>query len=230
MSRSTTVSLVDLPAAPAGQAWLAALAASAVMALVPAAALVGGCAPSPRKNPLPEAAAMEERYREARELQARADQARRSGRQPEAIDLYRRSLGLDGSNFAAWHNLGTLLMEQQDYMSAAGALRSASDLAPTDPRPLESLGLTYFRAGYDEQALRYYMESLERDATRVESIRGVAMCAYRLNQANDDILEVLRRGSMVEQDPKWRAMIHRERIRVEQQIKSEKEAARREGR
>lgn len=205
----------------------ATVAAASLSAVV---AGLSGCSPAPRKAVLPDASEIEDRLRQARELQTKADQARRKGNQPEAIDLYRRSLGLDGSNFAAWHNLGTLLMEQKDYMAAAGALRAAADLAPTDPRPLESLGLTYFRAGYDDQALRHYMESLDRDPTRVESIRGVAMCAYRLNRADDDILEILRRGSMVEPDAKWRTMIHRERVRVEQQIKAEKESARREGR
>lgn len=201
--------------------------ACAMVGLLPLA----GCASHAAKpQHQAELEAAEARSREARDLFVQADRARKGGKAAEAIDLYRRSLGLDGSSAAAWHNLGTLLMEQKDYMAAASALRSAADLSPQDPRPLESLGLTYFRAGYDSQALEHYMESLRRDPNWVASIRGVAMCSYRLNKASDEILEVLTRGVMLERDDSWRDRIQRERIRVEQQIKSEKDAARREGR
>lgn len=192
---------------------------------------IQGCSTTPSRGSAEAAAqAADERAREARALLLQADQARKSGHSEEAIALYRRSLGLDGSNSAAWHNLGTLLIEQKDYMAAASSLRSAADLAPLDPRPLESLGLTYFSAGYDEEALEHYMESLRRDPNWLGSIRGVAMCAYRLHKASDAILEVLGRGVMLERDNTWRQMLQRERIRVEQQLKSEKDAARRESR
>ncbi|MCK6476151.1 MAG: hypothetical protein L6Q35_04885 [Phycisphaerales bacterium] len=192
------------------------------------AATAGGC-----KTTAPaaaQAAEQDQRVREARDLLVQADQARKAGKKDEAIDLYRRSLGLDGSSAAGWHNLGTLLMEKKDYMGAASALRSAADLDARDPRPLENLGLTYFRAGYDDEALTNYMESLRRDPNHLPSIRGVAMCSYRLNRANEEILDVVRRGVLIERDAQWRTMLQREKIRIEQQIKAEKEDARREGR
>jgi Tfp pilus assembly protein PilF len=176
-----------------------------------------------------EFAAADVRAREARELFIKADRLRKDGKTSEAVDMYRQSLVLDTSNSAAWHNLGTLLIEQKDYMGAAGALRTAADLAPTDARPLENLGLTYHRAGYDDQALKYYMESLGRDPNWIGSIRGVAMCSYRLNRANEQILEILSRGQMLERDDSWSNMIRRERIRVNEQLKAEKDALRREG-
>lgn len=204
----------------------------AALAVILFAGAAGGCASTASRTSTAaeSAAAADARMREAHALLIQADQARKSGKATEAVELYRRSLGLDGANAAAWHNLGTLLIEQKDYMAAASSLRSAADLAPADPRPLESLGLTYFRAGYDDQAMRHYMESLQRDPNWLGSIRGVAMCSYRLNQASDDILTVVSRGVMIERDSEWRTMLQREKIRVEQQLKAEKEAARRDGR
>jgi tetratricopeptide (TPR) repeat protein len=173
--------------------------------------------------------ASEQRAREARELFIKADRLRKDGKTTEAVDTYRQSLVLDTSNSAAWHNLGTLLIEQKDYMGAAGALRTAADLAPNDARPLENLGLTYHRAGYDDQALKYYMESLSRDPNWIGSIRGVAMCSYRLNRSTEEILNVLSRGVMLERDDSWSTMLRRERFRVSEQLKAEKDALRREG-
>ncbi|MCC6426465.1 MAG: tetratricopeptide repeat protein [Phycisphaerales bacterium] len=203
---------------------------SLALCLVLGAALAcAGCNTTPRPQ-LPDQAETEARLREARALLIQAEQARKSGKNVEAIDFYRRSLGLDGNNPAAWNNLGILLIEQSDYMSAANALRAAADLNPVDPKPLQNLGLAYFKAGYDQEALRYYTESLERDPNWIESIRGVAMCSHRLNLSNDEILAILSRGLMVERDRTWRDTITREKIRVEQQLKAEREAARREGR
>jgi Tfp pilus assembly protein PilF len=210
-------------------AWRAAAAIAAAVSLASASsAILTGCAAS-RGSPAAEQPD-DARLREARELQVRADDARKRGKDDEAVDLYRRSLGLDGANAACWNNLGTMLMEKQDYMGAASALRAAADLAPTDPRPLENLGHNYSRAGFDEDALRYYLESLERDANWINSIRGVSNSAYRLSRADDRILEVLSRGQMIETDPKWRERLTREKIRVQAQIKFERDAARREGR
>lgn len=200
-----------------------------LLLVLAAAGLIPACATSTRPAP-PDQAAADARASDARKLFVEANEARNDGKNDEAIDLYRRSLGLDGTNAAAWNNLGTLLIERGEYMHAASALRSAADLSPADPRPLENLGLAYFRAGYDDDALRFYIESLQRDPNFQGSIRGVALCSQRLNRATEQILEILGRGVMSENDPAWRQTIQRERIRVEQQLKAEKEAARREGR
>ncbi len=205
-------------------------AALLALCLLPLATALPGCRSSSTPSQ-PDPGQTDARFREARELLDQAEAARKAGKNAQAADLYRRSLGLDGNSSAAWNNLGTLLIEQGDYMGAASALRSAATLAPPDdPRPLENLGLAYFRAGYDDEALRHYMESLQRDPNYSKSIRGVATCSSRLNSASDEILAVLNRGMMTERDPQWRQTITREKIRVEQQLKTEKEAARREGR
>ncbi|HLO39556.1 MAG TPA: tetratricopeptide repeat protein [Phycisphaerales bacterium] len=194
--------------------------------------LAAGCESTrkPRLDLQGDLAAADARSREARELLEQAEDLRKKGKSELAISTYRRSLELDESSSAAWHNLGTLLLDQKDYMGAATALRAAADRAPTDPRPLESLGLVYHRAGYDEKAISYYFESLERDPNWLGSIRGVAICSHRLNSASDQILEILDRGVMRESDDAWSMVIKRERIRVKEQLRADKESLRRDGR
>jgi len=166
------------------------------------------------------------RLKEAIKLSEQADAARKAGKTDEAIDLYKQAIGLDKDLYGAWNNLGTMLMEKGQYLPASDALKTAAGLAPGDPRPLENLGLVYHRAGWDAEALRYFRQALERDPTRVESLRGMAVCAQRLNAADDDLLDDLRRALLVETDPQWRSMISREKFRVETALDAAKKAER----
>lgn len=165
-----------------------------------------------------EAAPTDQRVRDAARLAARAEKALAKGEYAEAETLSRRALDLNSELPGVWNNLGVSLMEQERYMDAAQALKRAADLAPADPTPCENLGLVYYRAGFDEDALRWYSESLSRDPNWLPSIRGAVACATRLNRADDATRERIRRGLMLETEPQWREIFERQRLRVETQL------------
>ena len=125
---------------------------------------------------------------------------------------------------AAWNNLGVLLMERQDYMAASEALKRAARLSPADPAPLENLGLVYQRAGWSEEALRYYAAALSRDPYHVGALRGAAKAARLLNKADAEALERVRTALMLEKDAGWRMFFERERVRIQSRMQLENSA------
>jgi len=141
----------------------------------------------------------------------------------DAEVYYRQSVQAYGDLGCAWNNLGVVLMQQQNYVEAINAFRRAADVLPTDPTPYENIGQTYQRAGYPEDSLRAFEMSLERDPNWLPSIRGYASSTKLLNNAREGDLDVLRRGLMLETDPKWRELYDFQRLRIERDLKEESE-------
>jgi tetratricopeptide (TPR) repeat protein len=158
------------------------------------------------------------RLGEARELALRAQREQKAGHTDKAIDLYRQSLDQSRDLFFVWNNLGILLMEKQNYADAAEMFKSAADLAPTDPRPFFNIGLIYQRAVYDEQALEYFVKSLDRDPRYLPSLRGAIVSAKRLDITDEDALKRVRTALLLESDTKWRRIFETEALRIEGSI------------
>lgn len=171
-------------------------------------------------------AQLDERARRGRELFAQAEAAQNRGDPDLAIALYRDALRNAPDLAEAWNNLGILLMARSDYAGAAEAFRIAMDLRPTDPRPAENLGLAYLEAGWGVEALRYYEVALERDPNRRESLRGAIKATHLLNLADQKALDRVRRALLIENDPEWRMIAERERVRIEHRLESEHTLAR----
>lgn len=171
-------------------------------------------------------AQLDERARRGRELFAQAEAAQNRGDADRAIALYRDAVRNAPDLAEAWNNLGILLMERMDYAGAAEAFRVAMDLRPTDPRPAENLGLAYLDAGWGVEALRYYEMALERDPNRRESLRGAIKATHLLNLADQKALDRVRRALLIENDPDWRMIAERERVRIEHRLESERSLAR----
>lgn len=156
---------------------------------------------------------------EALRLCGIAERAQDAGRFEKAADFYKQALTLRKDLGGAWNNFGIALQAQKNYLDGAAAFRRAADLLPSDPRPLENLALVYLTLERDEEALRYYTESLERDPNWLPSLRGVASAVKRLRKSDEVIKDQLRRGMMMETDPAWREVMERQRLRVEQDLR-----------
>ncbi len=176
-----------------------------------AAFLIAGCAGQSSASPLDEAAA---KRAEAMRLLSEGQKAQNAGKFAEAQDLYVSALKLEPSSGAGWNNLGLVFMNQGKAMEAAEAFKQAADRLPGDPRPYENLGVLYGERAHAEDSLRYYMLSLERDPNWLASLRGMALQTRKLGRADHTILEALDRAAMLENDPAWKPVIERERMRV----------------
>jgi Tfp pilus assembly protein PilF len=190
------------------------IASAGVLALLACAGLglsLGGCSNS-KKNPSARADTPEERYLRARELNQRALEAQRAGRDDEAISLYRDAVQAEPKMFQAWNNLGVLYMQKQNYVEAGLALKSAADLAPSDPVPVENLALAYYRAGYAAKALDYYIEAITRAPHRTEGYRGAFKASEQLGLKDAAALDRVNQALMIETDSRWREIYTRKQV------------------
>jgi tetratricopeptide (TPR) repeat protein len=165
------------------------------------------------------------RVLEATSLAAQAQNAQAAGDLSKAVTLYKQSVDLYPSIGAAWNNLGIALMQrgqEADFVAAAQAFQRAGNLLPTDPTPARNLGLLYQSRGFEEDALRYFEQALDIDPNDIDSLRGAAVSGKNLRRADEISLERLRLAQLRESDPKWRDIIQRERVRVEQDLAEKK--------
>jgi len=212
------------------------LALGAAMGLA-AALTPGGCAAS--SAPSAETVSPGARLERARGFVARAralehdaerlaekKPAQASARRREAIALYRRAVAEVPDLAEAWNNLGVLLMQEGQFMEAKDAFGIAADVRPGDPRPLVNTGLLYLEREWAEPALQYFSRALERDANNLDALRGATTASERLGIADEITLERIRRALLIESDPAWVEVFERQRLRVENQIKSRASAGR----
>jgi len=154
----------------------------------------------------------EEKFIRARDLNQKALAAQKAGKTDDAIDLYRQVVQIEPKMFMAWNNLGVLYMEKQNYVEAGLALKSAADLAPNDPLPMENLGLAYYRAGWADKSLGYYIEAIARAPNRTEGYRGAYRASKQLGLKDQAALDRVQQALLVETDEKWRGIYMRERV------------------
>ncbi|MFK7759205.1 MAG: tetratricopeptide repeat protein [Phycisphaerales bacterium] len=154
----------------------------------------------------------------ALELFREASQLHEDGKNEQALAKYRESIETDNTIFAAWNNMGQLLMQQKNYADAVAAFKVASDLQQTDPRPDYNIGLAYQTIGWGEESLTHFQISLDRDSNYLPSIRGVVRSAEMLGKGDQQILEFIRNGQLRETNQQWREYFDRQRFRVEKLI------------
>ncbi len=195
---------------------------TAVPVALAALMALSGCSSSPRLNERRSGAddaaealnRLAEQRAEARRLSAQAEQA--EANDPDrAIELYRRALSLDDTLQNAWNNLGTLLMDRGLYADAVGAFQRASQLVPNDPRPEYNIGIAYQRNGWGEEAFRHFANAIDRDASHLPSMRGYVRAAEMTGRADNRLLEVIQRATLMETDAAWKDYLLRQRYRVE---------------
>lgn len=186
-----------------------------VLGLMGGSALLPGCASNRVTQPSGDRDAD---TRLALELARKAEEAQRDGDDKQAVSYAQQALILRNDLGGVWNNLGVSLMHLEQWIPAVDALRRAADLLPTDPRPYENLGYLYRERGFGEDALRNYAQSLERDPYWLPSIRGAVASAKDLLRSDDDGLERVKRGLLVDNDPKWRKVYEAERVRIKQDL------------
>ena len=150
-----------------------------------------------------------------------ASRAHERGDHEKALELYKSSINADNTFFAAWNNMGQLMMDQKNYADAVSAFKVASDLQPSDPRPEYNIGLAYQTIGWGDESFNHFELALERDAKYLPALRGIVRSAEMLGRGDQVVREYIRSAMLRESDPQWRAYFERQRFRVEKTMEDE---------
>ena len=185
--------------------------------------LLGGCAGAHHDMPAPETpeqiAAQIDRasmlVRDAQRLEV-------AGQDKAAMVKYREAIASYRELPVAWNNLGRLLMKESSNLAAADAFKTASELSPTDPRPLHNLGTLWESLGYLDDAARWYDEALKRDENYLPTLRRIVVVEETRNKPDSTTLDRIRRAMLQEQDPWWISKFRRAKLRFEDLIDSAK--------
>lgn len=152
---------------------------------------------------------------EAREHYTLATKLAADGKEDEALAEYRKALELDDKLYAAWNNMGQLLMGQKNYADAVAAFQIAANIEPSDPRPHYNIGLAYQRVGWAQDAYHSYEQSLSRDPNYIPAMRGLTRSAEMLGSGDRALLEVIKQAQLRESDEQWRDYFRAQYQRVE---------------
>jgi tetratricopeptide (TPR) repeat protein len=108
-------------------------------------------------------------------LAAQAAQARAGNRVDEAISLYREALRLRPRWDEGWFYLGTLLHERDNHADAALAFKEATDLNPKIGTAWVMLGLSEFKLGRYNDALKHIQQGRQLGITDNPNLRNVML-------------------------------------------------------
>jgi tetratricopeptide (TPR) repeat protein len=108
-------------------------------------------------------------------LAAQAAQAREGNRVDEAISLYRQSLRLRPKWDEGWFYLGTLLHERDNHPEAARAFKEAAGLNPSVGTAWVMLGLSEFKLGRYNDALKHLQQGRQLGITDNPNLRNVML-------------------------------------------------------
>lgn len=200
--------------------------ASLALCLIGTSVTLGACASSSPKrdrssslNEIDPAMQIARQNRaKAREHSAKATKLHADGKHEEALQEYRNALELDDQLYAAWNNMGQLLMEQKNYADAVSAFQIAAGIEPTDPRPLYNIALAYQRVGWAADAYTSYEKALQRDPYYLPAMRGLARSAEMLGKGDQSLLSTIKQAQLRETDEQWRNYFSAQYRRVENLI------------
>ena len=133
----------------------------------------------------------------------------------EALIEYRRALELDDQLYAAWNNMGQLLLSQGNYADAVSAYQIASGLEPTDPRPEYNIGHAYQKVGWAQDAYNHFELALDRDPNYMPALHGIIRSAEMLGLGDAPIMGYIRNAQLRETDDQWRAYLSTQYYRVQ---------------
>jgi len=155
---------------------------------------------------------------EALEHYNAASQLHTDGKHVEALGEYRKALELDDQLYAAWNNMGQLLMEQGKNSDAVAAYQIAARLEITDPRPEYNIGLVYQRVGWAKDSYAHFKTAIARDPNYIPALRGLISSAELLGLGDEQILEYIRNAQLRETDVRWRDYFSTQYFRVEAMV------------
>lgn len=151
-----------------------------------------------------------------------ASQFHSDGMTDEALGEYRKALELDDMLYAAWNNMGQLLMAQGNYSDAVAAYKIASGIELADPRPEYNIGLVYQKVGWAQDSYNHFKNAIERDPNYRPALRGLIRSAEMLGKGDLQILEYIRTAQLRETDEQWIAYLSTQYYRVEAYIANRK--------
>jgi tetratricopeptide (TPR) repeat protein len=108
-------------------------------------------------------------------LAAQAAQAREANRVDEAISLYREAVRLRPKWDEGWFYLGTLLHERDNHAEAARAFKEAADLNSKVGTAWVMLGLSEFKLGRYNDALKHIQQGRQLGITDNPNLRKVML-------------------------------------------------------
>ena len=136
------------------------------------------------------------------------------GKDDEALAAYRKALELDDQLYAAWNNMGQLLMAKGNYADAVAAYKIASGLEPSDPRPEYNIGVAYQQVGWAQESHEHFKVAIERDATYLPALHGVIRSAEMLGHGDGQTLQYIRNAQLRETDEQWKEYLSTQYYRV----------------
>ena len=101
----------------------------------------------------------EQRRAEAEQLSLEALAARRSGRTNDAIRLYKQALAVRPNHGTAYHALGTIYFNRQDYSAAIRYEKKAAQAQPKQSAYPLALGDYYFKSGDAASARKHWAKA-----------------------------------------------------------------------
>lgn len=137
------------------------------------------------------------------------------GQSEKALSEYRKALELNDKLYAAWNNMGQLLMEQGNYPDAVAAYQIAAELEPTDPRPEYNIGLVYQRLGWGQDAHEHFKLAIDRDPNFLSGLHGIIRSAEMLGLGDPEILAYIRNAQLRETDEQWKDYLNTQYYRVQ---------------
>lgn len=152
----------------------------------------------------------------AAELVREAQRYEVAEKYPVALEKYTQAIETYHDLPVAWNNLGTLLMKKGDNLKAAEAFMTASELSPTDPRPLHNLGSLWEQTGELEEAAKWYDRALERDDSYLPTLRRRILIDQLRDSVDARSVERTRKALMIEKDPWWIDRFKRAEVRFKQ--------------
>lgn len=197
---------------------------AAVCVLGGLALVLGGCKSTPHVSTPAELGAdtpeqIQQQLERATKLVRQAQRTELAGQEKKAIEQYRGAIAEYRELPVAWNNLGRLLMHDGQNLAAADAFKTASELSPTDPRPLHNLGTLWESLGYNDDAARWYDEALKRDENYLPALRRLVVVEEIRNKPTVRTLERIRTALLVERDPFWIDRMRRASMRFDQMVK-----------
>lgn len=148
----------------------------------------------------------------ATEMVRQAQRYEVSNKPELALEKYRQAVDVYRDLPAAWTNMGLLLANKGDRLKASEAYMIASELSPTDPRPLHNLGVLWEESD-DGDAAKWYQRALERDPNYLPSLRRMIVLDMKRDVTDEASQARLKRAMLAEKDGVWMQHYKRAQIR-----------------
>jgi tetratricopeptide (TPR) repeat protein len=107
------------------------------------------------------------------------------GRSAEAIESYRKAIGVRADYLDAYQNLGLLFVEQRKLRQAVAHYTTALAVLPSAAGLYEGMGLALFEQGKTKKAVEQYQRAIEIDPQKASVHDNLGRAFVHLNRLED---------------------------------------------